>query len=116
MGLGPTATPGLGVQKVQVETDTSLVAILTAAFIYIVSLAWNDAFKNFFTTATPWLKRYGPWAYAVSITVIGFAGIHFLYNNKFVSDVKKTVSKVENSIKNKEEEIEDNKLESFSPY
>ena len=117
MGLGPTATPGLDQpQKVQVETDTSLVAILTAAFIYIVSLAWNDAFKNFFNTATPWLKRYGPWAYAISITIIGFVGIQFLYEKPIISEVKKMVPTVEKEFENKKQEIEDNKIESFSMY
>ena len=114
-GTDGNADPGF-VQEVKVQTDTSLVGILTAAFIFIISLAWNDAFKSFFNTATPWLKRYGPWAYAISITVIGFAGIQFLYNNKFVNDVKKTVSDVEDSIEHRKQEIDDNKIESFSQY
>lgn len=105
--------PGF-VQEVKVQTDTSLVGILVAAFIFIISLAWNDAFKSFFNTATPWLKRYGPWAYAVSVTVIGFACIHFLYNNKFVNKVENTVHNVENSIMNKEHEKTE--VEPFSAY
>lgn len=114
-GTDGNADPGF-VQTVKVQTDTSLAGILTAAFIFIISLAWNDAFKNFFKTATPWLKRYGPWAYAISVTVIGFAGIHFLYNNHFVHNVKKTVNHVEASIMNREQENDDNKIESFSLY
>ena len=116
MGLGATATPGLNdTQKVQVETDTSLVAILTAAFIYIVSLAWNDAFKNFFNTATPWLRRYGPWAYAISITLVGFGAIHFLYNNNFIKDVKAVGSDVEKKVEETKQKVRDN-VEPFSTY
>lgn len=114
-GTDGNADPGF-VQEVKVQTDTSLVSILVAAFIFIISLAWNDAFKSFFNTATPWLKRYGPWAYAISITVIGFACIQFLYNNKFVNNVKKSVNDIETSMMDREQENDDNKIESFSLY
>lgn len=86
------------VQTVKVQTDTTLVGILVASFIFIISLAWNDAFKSFFSTSTPWLKKYGPWAYAITITLIGFISIQFVSNNKYVN-------KLQASVERKEEEI-----------
>jgi len=73
------------------ETDTSLVGILVAAFTFIISLAWNDAFKAFFTTSTPFLRKYGPWAYAIAITFIGFGLIQLIVTNKFVNNLQKKV-------------------------
>ncbi len=87
------------VPEVRVQTDTSLVGILVASFIFIISLAWNDAFKSFFSTSTPFLKRYGPWAYAVLVTALGFFLIQFLTNNKIVQDIQKKVEMTEEEIK-----------------
>ena len=87
------------VPEVRVQTDTSLLGILVASFIFIISLAWNDAFKSFFRTSTPFLKRYGPWAYAVLVTLLGFFLIQFLTNNKIVHDIQKKVEMTEEEIK-----------------
>lgn len=76
------------VQIVSVQPDTTLVGILIASFTFIISLAWNDAFKSFFGTSTPFLKKYGPWAYALSITIIGFFMIQFISNNKYVNNIQ----------------------------
>ena len=87
------------VQTVSVQTDTTLVGILVASFIFIISLAWNDAFKSFFSTSTPLLKKYGPWAYAITITCIGFIAIQFVSNNKYVNKLQATVKETEHEIK-----------------
>lgn len=94
------------VQEVKVQTDTSLVGILVASFIFIISLAWNDAFKTFFSTSTPFLKRYGPWAYAVIVTALGFFLIQFLTNNKLVQDIQNTVEQKEEVMKDAKETVE----------
>tara|TARA_Y200000002_G_scaffold380142_1_gene390961 strand:+ start:1770 stop:2081 length:312 start_codon:yes stop_codon:yes gene_type:complete len=94
------------VQEVKVQTDTSLVGILVASFIFIISLAWNDAFKTFFSTSTPFLKRYGPWAYAIIVTALGFFLIQFLTNNKLVQDIQNTVEQKEEVMKDAKETVE----------
>ena len=94
------------VQEVKVQTDTSLVGILVASFIFIISLAWNDAFKAFFSTSTPFLKRYGPWAYAIIVTALGFFLIQFLTNNKLVQDLQNTVEQKEEVMKDAKETVE----------
>jgi hypothetical protein len=93
------------VQTVKVQTDTTLVGILVASFIFIISLAWNDAFKSFFSTSTPWLKKYGPWAYAGTITVIGFISIQFVSNNKYVNKLQASVEKKEEEIRSSVEQF-----------
>lgn len=94
------------VQEVKVQTDTSLVGILVASFIFIISLAWNDAFKTFFSTSTPFLKRYGPWAYAIIVTALGFFLIQFLTNNKIVQDLQNSVEQKEEVMKDAKETVE----------
>ena len=94
------------VQEVKVQTDTSLVGILVASFIFIISLAWNDAFKTFFSTSTPFLKRYGPWAYAIIVTALGFFLIQFLTKNKLVQDLQNTVEQKEEVMKDAKETVE----------
>ena len=69
-------------------SDTTLTGILIAAFTFIISLAWNDAFKNFFTNSTPFLKRYGPWGYAISITAVGLIIIRFLTTNTYINNIE----------------------------
>ena len=92
------------VQTVKVETDTSLVGILTAAFIFIIGLSWNDAFKNFFSTSTPYLKRYGPWGYALGVTIIGIFFIQFMTTNKYVNKLNQSVEMREEQRKQRNEE------------
>ena len=92
------------VQTVKVETDTSLIGILTAAFIFIIGLSWNDAFKNFFSTSTPYLKKYGPWGYAIGVTIIGIFSIQFLATNKYINKINHVVETKEEQRKNKNEE------------
>ena len=46
--------------------------LITMSFIF--ALAWNDAFKNFFKRI-PYLQKYGPWIYALSITIFRICSI-----------------------------------------
>lgn len=46
----------------------SLSAYVAAALTLTVGLAWNSAFTSFFER-TPWLKTYGPFTYAIMLTV-----------------------------------------------
>ena len=45
------------------------IQIILNALSLVVALAWNTAFSNYFQSQK-WLKVYGPWIYAISITVI----------------------------------------------
>ena len=49
--------------------------LITMSFIF--ALAWNDAFKNFFKRI-PHLQKYGPWIYALSITLILVIFVHIM--------------------------------------
>ena len=62
---------------------------LYTALILIVALAWNEAIKSVFDVY-PKLKKYGPWIYAVCVTIIVF----------IIIDVVEKIWKYEN-IKNK---------------
>jgi len=44
---------------------------LYTALILIVALAWNEAIKSIFEI-NPNLKKYGPWVYAICVTIIVF--------------------------------------------
>jgi len=61
--------------------NISIGAVIIAALTFIISLAWNDALKSFFANATPFLKRYGPWGYAIGITIIGYIMIKVIAAN-----------------------------------
>jgi FtsH-binding integral membrane protein len=43
--------------------------LLTAAFGLVAALAWNTAIQEWFKTQT-WLAAYGPWAYAIVVTIV----------------------------------------------
>lgn len=51
------------------EVIDKLSALITAAFGLVAALAWNEAIQNWFKTQT-WLAIFGPWAYAILVTVI----------------------------------------------
>tara|TARA_Y200000002_G_C22223250_1_gene472450 strand:- start:257 stop:511 length:255 start_codon:yes stop_codon:yes gene_type:complete len=57
---------------------------LYTALILIVALAWNEAIKSIFEL-NPRLKNYGPWIYAIFVTIIIF----------FVIDIVDFIGKVE---------------------
>ena len=42
--------------------------LITSALGLVTALAWNEAFKNYFQNHKT-LKKYGPWIYAVAITI-----------------------------------------------
>ncbi len=56
----------------KVEVIEKITALLTAAFGLVAALAWNDAIKGLFATggALESLSTYGPWFYAVFVTII----------------------------------------------
>jgi len=45
-----------------------IAALMTAAFGLVAALAWNDAIKSAIQSLG--LETYGPWAYAIIVTVI----------------------------------------------
>lgn len=67
--------------------------LVTMSFIF--ALAWNDAFKNFFKRI-PYLQKYGPWIYALSITLILVIFVHlmifFLKNLDKIKKKNKNIS------------------------
>ena len=44
--------------------------VIVGALALVAALAWNEAFKRVFVSTN---ERYGPWLYAVIITVIAAA-------------------------------------------
>ena len=63
--------------------DGSLFAILVGSIAFVISLAWNDAFRNLFMHSSPRIKKYGPWGYAIFVTIIGIAATQLLKNALF---------------------------------
>ena len=45
------------------------------------ALAWNDAITNWFSN-NPYLNKYGPWVYAIFVTIISVMVVYIL--NKFI--------------------------------
>ena len=43
--------------------------LIITALGFVTALAWNDAFQNFFKK-NKYLNSYGPWVYAIIITII----------------------------------------------
>lgn len=58
--------------------DGSLFAILVGSIAFVISLAWNDAFRNLFMHSSPRIKKYGPWGYAIFVTIIGIMATQLL--------------------------------------
>ena len=56
-----------------------LIKLLIGALTLVASLAWNDAFKSFFNRY-PTLKKYGPWVYALFVTILIYFLIKLLNN------------------------------------
>jgi len=50
------------------EVIDKIAALMTAAFGLVAALAWNDAIKS--AIASLGLEVYGPWLYAIIVTVI----------------------------------------------
>ena len=46
-----------------------IIKLIIASFGFITALAWNDAFQNLFKNSK-YLNSYGPWFYAIIITII----------------------------------------------
>lgn len=46
-----------------------IIKLIISSFGFITALAWNDAFQNFFKK-NKYLNSYGPWVYAIIITII----------------------------------------------
>ena len=57
-----------------IKKFTSL--IITALGV-CTALAWNDAFQNFFKN-NKLLTKYGPWVYAIIITIVSLISIIYL--------------------------------------
>ena len=55
--------------------------LIMASLSFVIALAWNDAFQNLFENA-PFLKKSGPWIYAILITLIGISIIYILQRKK----------------------------------
>lgn len=51
------------------EILNEFVKLMLGALAMISALAWNDAFRNFFQQY-PSLKTYGPWVYAIVVTLL----------------------------------------------
>jgi len=67
-----------------------LTALLTAAFGLVAALAWNDAIKSLIKDLN--LVRYGPWLYAIVVTVV--AVVVAVYLGKVSEKVKEVDEKL----------------------
>ena len=66
--------------------DGSLFAILVGSIAFVISLAWNDAFRNLFMHSSPRIKKYGPWGYAIFVTIIGIVAAQLLKKTMFYAE------------------------------
>jgi len=55
--------------------------LIIGSLSFVIALAWNDAFQNLFERV-PYLKKNGPWVYAVLITLMGILIIYMLQRKK----------------------------------
>ncbi len=55
--------------------------VVIASLSFITALAWNSAFQNLFENV-PYLKKGGPWIYALLITFIGITITYILQRTK----------------------------------
>ena len=67
------------------EVIDKIAALMTAAFGLVAALAWNDAIKQ--AIAALGLEVYGPWAYAIIVTII--AVVVTVYIGKIAEKTKK---------------------------
>ncbi len=69
------------------KTDVldKLNTLIASAFGLVAALAWNSAIQKLFETQ-PQLKSYGPWTYAVTVTII--AVIVTVWLGRFTSAAK----------------------------
>ena len=56
--------------------------LIGAGFALTISLAWNEAIKHLFEKSAPGLKKYGPFGYAIAVTILGIIVISLLFRNE----------------------------------
>ena len=70
--------------------------LIVTALSLVSALAWNSAFQNFFQH-NKFLKRRGPWIYAIIISaitiglIVGFTKLIEKIENKKIQDIKKDI-------------------------
>ena len=52
------------------NTISVFIVFVSSAMVFVIALAWNEAFKDLFESNKE-LKKYGPWVYAILVTLIG---------------------------------------------
>lgn len=74
--------------------DKEFMQLIVGAMTLSASLAWNDAFRSFFDN-TPYLKKYGPWIYALCVTIAVYILIKMLQTlkNKNILEILTTTPK-----------------------
>jgi len=60
-------------------------SLIISALGVITALAWNTAFQNFFDSK-PLLKKYGPWIYAIVVTIIAILIVALLEKIRIMND------------------------------
>ena len=63
--------------------------LLGAGLALSISLAWNEAIKHLFEKSAPGLKKYGPFGYAIAVTILGIFVIHILFREGKTSEKQK---------------------------
>jgi hypothetical protein len=77
----------------QKDVIEKISALMTAAFGLVAALAWNEAITSMFKEggALYSLAAYGPWAYAILVTIIAVAAT--IYVGKLAQKAEKAVEK-----------------------
>ena len=57
--------------------ESQTITLIIGALTLVAGLAWNDAFKHLFNNSK-YLNKFGPWVYAILVTVIVILIIIFL--------------------------------------
>jgi len=52
------------------EFKKKFLSLFAGALVLCASMAWNDAFFTYFNVNHPEYKKYGPWAYAIGMTIV----------------------------------------------
>ena len=63
------------------NTISVIIIFVSSAMALVVALAWNEAFKDLFESNKE-LKKYGPWVYAILVTLICVLVINILSKMK----------------------------------
>ena len=84
------------------KTTTETQKIILASLSLLATFAWNEAIHGWFSRQK-YLKKYGPWVYAILMTILVVGVTHLL--TKFKKKTKKTITSVDPKTGQREETV-----------